>query len=579
MRHKILRKLFPSYLLVTLVAVAGITAVFSTYIRKTFLAETYAHLEVYHQTIQNSFLRQPAIPLDQLCVPYAGVALLKVSILAPSGERLCDSMDRVSEGELSATLEPGRSLRFNKRLGAQELFLVSPLRNQQHENVGWIRTSQPETFMLAYTRTIFLKVLGACAVVFLFSSLVGFIFSKRLSFPLNEMKRGALRFAGGDLKQPVFVPEIEELASLSMAMNKMARDLSEKIETEIRQRTEKDIILASMAEAVLAVDPEHRVISINAFALKLFNVSVSSVIGRPIQEMIRNTALETFIHDTLSTATPDIMCEGEIVLQHDKHEKFLQAHGTLLRDADQKIRGALIVLNDVTHLRQLENIRKEFVANVSHELKTPITSIKGFVETLLDGAYQNPEDAKRFLEIVAKHADRLNLIIEDLLSLSRIEKEGDLIELERTPLKRILQSALVSCDSKLKAKHMQVTLECPDQLHAKLNASLFEQALVNLVDNAIKYSDPEKSVHVTAAQLKDQIQIAVKDEGVGISPEHLPRLFERFYRVDKSRSRNLGGTGLGLSIVKHIAQAHQGSVTVESTPGRGTTFLLNIPAA
>jgi two-component system phosphate regulon sensor histidine kinase PhoR len=263
-------------------------------------------------------------------------------------------------------------------------------------------------------------------------------------------------------------------------------------------------------------------------------------------------------------------------------ERFLHAHGTILhgpglQDSENNEIGVLIVLNDVTRIRRLDIIRKDFVANVSHELKTPITSIKGFVETLLDGAYEKPEDAKRFLEIIAKQTNRLNAIIEDLLSLSRIEQDDEKIELALTPVKQVLTAATQVCELNSKAKKIRVNLDCPENLKATINPHLLEQAVVNLIDNSIKYSKPQSEIQISATQKDQKISIQVRDNGCGIAEEDLPRLFERFYRVDKSRSRELGGTGLGLAIVKHIVQTHQGTITVESQLDQGSTFTIQLP--
>jgi two-component system phosphate regulon sensor histidine kinase PhoR len=294
------------------------------------------------------------------------------------------------------------------------------------------------------------------------------------------------------------------------------------------------------------------------------------VIQRNINEVVENPDLQWFI--TRSLAASEII-EGEINLQGDK-PRFLQAHGTTLKDPYGKAFGVLIVVHDVTRVRQLENARRDFVANVSHELKTPITSIKGFVETLLEGAILDPEHAGEFLKIIGRQADRLGAIIEDLLSLSRIEQEAEQgkIHLAGRKIKSILKAAIQACNTRSEGKKIDVSLTCPEDLRARVNGPLLEQALINLIDNAVKYSDPGSSVAVEAGKDNGQVVIKVKDQGVGIAQEHLPRLFERFYRVDPSRSRKVGGTGLGLAIVKHIAQAHGGKVGVESTPGQGSTF-------
>ncbi|HET6881209.1 MAG TPA: ATP-binding protein, partial [Pirellulales bacterium] len=259
----------------------------------------------------------------------------------------------------------------------------------------------------------------------------------------------------------------------------------------------------------------------------------------------------------------------------------VQANGTALRDPYGRPIGAVIVLNDVSRLRQLENLRRDFAANVSHELRTPITSIKGFVETLLDGAMANPPDAERFLNIIGRQADRLNTIIEDLLSLSRIEKETESggIVLSVGSLAKVLQAAVNDCSARAAERDVQVVLDCPSDISARMKADLLEQAVINLLDNAIKYSEPGKQVWVRGYREEHLATIAVEDQGSGIAEEHHTRLFERFYRVDKARSRKLGGTGLGLAIVKHIALAHRGQVAVESQVGKGSTFFIRLPAA
>ena len=237
------------------------------------------------------------------------------------------------------------------------------------------------------------------------------------------------------------------------------------------------------------------------------------------------------------------------------------------------------MLNDVTRYRHLENLRRDFVANVSHELKTPIASIKGFVETLLDGALNQPEDAQRFLKIISNHVERLNNIIEDLLSLSKIEQseEAANLPLIEAPLWGVLEAALHGCQSQAEAKKIELSLVCDENVTAQIDPPLLEQAVINLVDNAIKYSESGGRVLVEVATAANELSIAVRDQGCGIAAEHLPRLFERFYRVDRARSRKLGGTGLGLAIVKHIVQAHRGTIDVASTPGVGSVFTIHLP--
>ena len=237
------------------------------------------------------------------------------------------------------------------------------------------------------------------------------------------------------------------------------------------------------------------------------------------------------------------------------------------------------MLNDVTQLRQLENMRRDFAANVSHEIKTPLTAIKGFVETLRHSYNEKPEDTERFIGIIDKHVNRLTAIVDDLISLSKIEQydEKKEIKLRKNPIRNALQNAIDNCREKAGQKEITIDMTCEKDISAMIDATLLEQAIFNLLDNAINYSDLRSTVQVSVVSQDPDIIISVRDHGVGISKEHQPRLFERFYRVEKARNRKLGGTGLGLAIVKHIAQAHGGHVSIESTPGKGSTFSLYLP--
>jgi two-component system phosphate regulon sensor histidine kinase PhoR len=332
-----------------------------------------------------------------------------------------------------------------------------------------------------------------------------------------------------------------------------------------------------MDEGVLAVDHTGKILSLNDACGRLLGVEAEKVRGRLVHEVVRTHNLLEFVDRTLLSAA---RVEEDVELRQPDN-RWIHAHGTLLHDpAGNKI-GALIVLHDITRLRHLENVRRDFVANVSHELRTPITSIKGFVETLLAEELGDKETSLRFLRIVLKQADRLDAIINDLLLLSRVERGSDehAIELEPEPICPVLRSAVEMCERKATDKQVRIELSCADDLAASINAPLLEQAVVNLLDNAIKYSTPGSQVRIAATADAAEVVIRVQDEGCGIEAKHLPRLFERFYRVDKARSRELGGTGLGLAIVKHIVAAHRGTVEVQSSVGRGSTFAIRLRTA
>ncbi|HEX5442435.1 MAG TPA: ATP-binding protein [Pirellulales bacterium] len=417
-------------------------------------------------------------------------------------------------------------------------------------------------------------IVGGLAVL-AFAWTASWLLARTAAAPLGYIKHAVDRFAAGDWDHRLLAPDSRELLETADALNDMARHVERRMAALARRNHEQEAVLTSMVEGVLAVDNDQRVISVNAAAARLLGAAPAEIEGRGLQEVVRNADLRRFVFSALAAERP---IEGNLVLRGSR-DQVLQANGTALRDAAGRGIGAVIVLNDVSRLRQLENIRRDFAANVSHELRTPIASIKGFVETLLDGALAQPQEAERFLQIIARQADRLNTIIDDLLSLSRIEQEaqrGDIV-LATGSLCEVAEAAARDCAARAAQRQIEIKLDCVSDLPARINAILLEQAIINLVDNAIQYSEAPNTVELSCRAEPGEAVISVRDHGCGIAEEHLPRLFERFYRVDKARSRKLGGTGLGLAIVKHIALAHHGRVTVESVVGQGSTFSIRLP--
>jgi len=588
-RKRLLWQLYPSYLLIILIGIIAVLWYASKSLRETYVERTAADLETRARLLEKQVSAKltsvSGESVDSLCKELGKKASTRITVIRTSGEVIGDSeedpgkMDNhANRPEVRGALagSSGTSTRFSRTLQQNMMYVAVPLR-VNGEIVGVLRTSIPLTSIDEALRAIQFKIALAGLIVAVLAAVVSLVVSRRISRPLEKLRQGAELFARGDLESRLPVPDSEELGGLAEAMNHMAYQLDSRIRTATKQRNEMEAVLSSMVEGVLAVDAEERVIGINHAAAELLEVDSAHIQGRTIHEVVRNSELLRFVARTLVSMWP---VEGDIVLRNGG-EKFLQAHGTILRDADGRGIGALVVLNDVTRMRRLENVRREFVANVTHELRTPVTSVKGFVETLLDGALSDPENAKHFLSIIARQTDRLNAIIDDLLSLSRIEQEteDEEIVLKEDRIVDVLQAAIQVCETKAAAKKIAIDLECEEGVSVRINPPLLEQAVVNLIDNAIKYSDRKGTIHVGAVMRDAEIIVSVRDHGCGITKEHLPRLFERFYRVDKARSRKLGGTGLGLAIVKHIAQAHGGKVTVESTPGKGSNFQIHLPAS
>lgn len=340
-----------------------------------------------------------------------------------------------------------------------------------------------------------------------------------------------------------------------------------------RERDHLQTIIRNMREGVILVGHDERIVLANAAASEILSQPLERLQGFLLPAAVLNADLQAVVRKVLDRKVVETR---DVVLLGDE-ERFLRAYGRPIEQPKEGW-GALLVLNDVTRLTRLENVRRDFVANVSHELRTPITSIKGFIETLAGGSVTDPADVERFLQIANRQVSRLHSIVEDLLSLSKLEEREKQLEKNDCNVRVLLELVVESVQARALEKELTVSVECDEQLVAYLNASLIQQAVVNLVDNAVTYSNPQGIINVRGMLADGYICVSVQDFGCGMDRHHLPRIWERFYRVDKARSRRVGGTGLGLAIVKHIVQLHGGRVQVESSPGQGSTFSMFLPA-
>ncbi len=395
----------------------------------------------------------------------------------------------------------------------------------------------------------------------------------RISRSLSRMQAGAQRYAAGELDYHFTVSEPEEVRTIAEALNTMAVQLKSRMAAMHRQRGELEAILTSMVEGVVVLDTANRLRTANRAALELAQCPADQAIGRSLIDVFRSAELASVADDASISTAP---VERRITLYLNEPH-IIQVHGSTLHSTADPRPAVLLVLHDITRLKRLEDIRRDFVANVSHELRTPITTIKGFVETVMELPAGSAEERARFLEIILQNANRLDAIISDLLDLSRLEQAEAEIPRTSTDLHEVAARAVRTCEVGAERRNISIVLETSGDVNADVTANLIEQAMVNLIDNAIKYSDVGATVTVRLTGTAGAVRLDVIDTGVGIVPAALPRIFERFYRVDRARSRELGGTGLGLAIVKHIALAHGGSVDVQSTPGHGSTFTMLLP--
>ncbi|MBM4325630.1 MAG: PAS domain-containing protein [Deltaproteobacteria bacterium] len=587
-RRRLLWQLYPSYLLIITLSLGAIGWYAADAARQMTLDNSARALQaeavLFRLLIADKLTSQAFQEIDTLCKQIGASISTRVTVALANGRVVGDSDFDPTRLETFA-LRPEIKEALHARVGivrrhsftmnSDLLFVAVPVEQSGAVTAAVRMGKRVEEVMERSGSVAFAMGLGAVVIVILGAGF-GFYVARLVNKPLLELKTGAEKYARGDLKYRLRTDASEEIDGLAEAMNIMAAQLDERVQTIANQRNELEAVLSDMVEAVLALDNEARIIRINRAAEELFGIKGELARGRPVGEAIRTTELKRFVNKALAAAE---QVEAEIVVlgAPDRH---LQAHGTPLNDSGGDRIGVLVVLNDITRMKNLEKMRRDFVANVSHELRTPITSIQGFLETLKEGAIHDPENAERFLDIMIKHTNRLSMIIEDLLSLSRIEQEREKggIALKEASVKDALIAAIKTCGGKASEKEITLSLACPEHLKATINSTLLEQAAANLVDNAIKFSDPGETVILEAELIGGDVLIRVIDHGCGIAREHLDRIFERFYRVDKSRSSKEGGAGLGLAIVKHIANAHGGRVSVQSSHGEGSAFIIHLPA-
>jgi two-component system phosphate regulon sensor histidine kinase PhoR len=480
-RKKLLWKIYPVYLVIILSSIIIVGIYASTTLKKFYLRKAAEDLTVRAHLIARevsaTFDKESQKSLDDLCKTVGRETATRITLIHPSGEVWGDSDEdpqkmenHAGRPEVKAAFRGNRgvSTRYSDTLRQEMMYVALPV-EKDGDVIGVVRTSIPVSEIDATLGSIYRKIALAGIFLILLAAVLSLYIARRISQPIEEMKRGAQRFAEGNFSHKLLVPDTEELGNLADVLNHMARQLDEKIYMITEQRNELETILSAMREGVLAVDSEERILTFNQAAGFFLGIDLSSAKGHAIQEVIRNADIQRFLSRILTGKGPT---EGEIVL-HGPENKFLQLSGTLLRDSEAKTIGALAVLNDITRLRQLENIRREFVANVSHELKTPITSIKGFAETLHEGAIDDKENVRKFLEIVSKQSDLLNAIVDDLLSLSRIEQGAERGEIQLTEenLRRILEAAAGDYEVKAREREIKVIVNCGEEIMVKANSN------------------------------------------------------------------------------------------------------------
>jgi two-component system, OmpR family, phosphate regulon sensor histidine kinase PhoR len=415
-------------------------------------------------------------------------------------------------------------------------------------------------------------------LVVTFSVIMAIIMSRitagQLSEPVRQVSRAVRDVSRGDYGARVRISSVDEISELADSFNELAQGLQSKISTLSEERARLKAILGAMVEGVMILDSRGNILMINAALEEMFRLEEPAVVGRPSGEVLRHSPLIEFIKNILEQKR-NLSRELAVRIPH---ECWFHVQASFPRREEAEKNFAVLVFHNITEIKRLERVRKDFVANVSHEIRTPLTSIKGYVEALLDGAKDDPKRSLEFLQILKKHSDQLGAVVADLLTLAQIESGQVAWNREPIHLAELAEKVMAMLRPIAQKKRQQLIMRVPNDLPAFVGDSeRMAQVLVNLVENAVKYTPQGGTIRIEGQASEQGIEVAVADNGIGIPPKDLARIFERFYRVDQARSRELGGTGLGLSIVKHIVEHHEGSVRVESEPGKGSRFSILLP--
>ena len=523
--------------------------------------------------------------LDNLrayCRKISGKMDTRVTVIDDKGKILADSENdphfmenHLERPEVASALDgkAAGATRYSSTLGTYMSYYAMPL--AVDGKTYCIRTAVGAARLGILLKQAFRTILLAGIIGALVAAGLAFYLFRLITHPLDELRRAADRVAQGDYDVSLPVPDNGEVRSLAIALNSMSEELKAKLAKITREKNERDAILSSMTEGVILVKGNGIIKRWNKAAEAMFNfsadgnrLSFAAIVGS--RELIKLTE---------DAKNADGIFESELTLNMPDGERSFIARAGRLNLGEKRKPGVLLVITDITVIRRLEEFRRDFIADVTHEIKTPLTSIIAAVETL-ESVGDDKEAQSRFMNIITQQATRLNALVQDILSLSNLEHKrlSSSDEMPEISVEGAVREAVELCRPRAEAKNIRLNLEVADNVMIHADAQLLEQAVINLIDNAIKYSNENSEVKVTMKRSGGNLfRIDVLDHGIGIAKEHQERVFERFYRVDKARSRKLGGTGLGLAIVKHVALLHGGKPGVVSEPGKGSDFYIQLP--
>ncbi|HYV86286.1 MAG TPA: ATP-binding protein [Patescibacteria group bacterium] len=555
-------------------------------LRREVIARTAAQLLVETRMATDLLSTEPDLggSAQRLATRLGRDLQVRVTVIAADGTVLGDSErteeerlameNHATRPEVAAALagETGQSVRSSATLGIEMLYVAVPI-DPQAPARGVVRLATPLTAVARARERERPLIAGTALLSILVAAAAGWLLARQPTRRLQEMSRTASAIAAGGMGARSYPGGDDEVADLARSLNRMAGQMEERLALLERERTELRTILDGMVEGVLLLDADGRIAAANAAFARMFGAG-GTLTGRQPLEAARVPALQEAVDRALGATTP---LTHEIALAGPP-ERVISASLAAVREGERSI-GAVVVLHDITEIKRLERVRSEFVANVSHELRTPLTAIKGYAETLLAGGLDERPRAVEFVEVIARHADRLRDLIEDLLDLASVEQGEARLRIGRVTLAEVVAQAEATLRPGALRRSQTLRAEIPAGLPAvRADRDRLAQVLINLVDNAIKFTPDGGRIVISAAARDGRVVLSVSDTGIGIPPGELGRIFERFYRVDRSRDRKEGGTGLGLAIAKHLTQAMGGTIEAHSAPGAGTTFQITLPA-
>ena len=583
-RRSLFLTLFYTFTPVSLIGIIVVVLVINQSVKDLYIKEKENEIEsqidVIYFLLENhqSFNREIQSFISEIGL----ISGIRITLTDSIGSVLGDSksnpefMDNhLNRPEISSSLKNGigKSIRFSSTLSKELLYLAKTYRMHKKTLVirGALELSLINDIIFSAQNNVIYLAIFVSGLLLIFS----YYASKRISKPLVQMRIAAEKYVKTFKIQKAILPKsyTKEIAFLAKSFNLMAKEINSKIETITKEKDEKESVLSSIQEGLIVLNRDKEILSLNDVGKKYLNIESENYVGKTFKSQIKDKKTVSLLSKILKSKKS--MVQKELRIKIDKPKYFLIT-GTPLIVKGEKT-GSLITINDLTLVKKLEKVRQDFVSNVSHELKTPITSIAGFVEVLKSGT-ASKEEEKLFIDKVLKQTNRMNDIIDDLLKLSRIEfqEEGDSIMLVKTPAISIIDGAIDDVRSFLEKENKQIEVKCDPKLNIRVDALLIREAINNLLHNAIKYGDQTSNINIFV-NVKENIQIVVENRGKIIPKKYRKRIFERFFRVDKSRSRSAGGTGLGLSIVKHILFVHNGSVDYSSLQDDLNRFTLKIP--